>query len=132
MVRAVVVNSDPRLAERHAEALRTSGYAVEYCSGPEHAECPVLIGLPCPLADRADVLIYDTTVMGDSGAVRELVEDVRETYPDLPIVLTSADESLDWIETEGPHRVRPLRGEPTSGELLAAVDDALSDQGMAV
>jgi DNA-binding response OmpR family regulator len=132
MVRAVVVNKDPRLAEQHAQALRDAGYQVELCGGPQQEPCPVLGGLPCPLADRADVLVYDAWAVGGVIPARRLVAEVRETYPDLPIVLTSVDESLDWVETEGPHRVTPLEGDPSPTELQAAVQAALADQGMAV
>jgi CheY-like chemotaxis protein len=132
MVRAVVVNRDPEAAERQADVLRRGGYEVEFCGGPEHEPCPVLESLPCPLVDRADVLIYDAWVAGSSDGGRQLIDDLRETYVDLPVVLTSVDGSLDWVETEGPHRVTPLVGEPTPETLLAAVETALDDQGMAV
>ena len=132
MVTAVVVNKDPRLAAQHAEALRAAGYAVELCGGPQQDPCPVLGNMPCPLVDRADVLVYDAWVGGGSEFGRTLVAEVRETYPDLPIVLTSVDERLDWVETEGPHRVTPLVGDPSPADLQAAVEAALADQGMAV
>ena len=132
MVRAVVVNRDPQVGELQADALRGVGYEVELCGGPQQDPCPVLGGLPCPLADRADILIYDAWVVGGGAAARSLVAEVRETYPDLPIVLTSVDTALDWIDTDGPHRVTPLKGHPSAAELREAVDAALSDQGMAV
>lgn len=132
MTRAVVVNADPQLAERHAESLRAAGYVVELCGGPQQEPCPVLKSLPCPLVDRADVLIYDAWVAGSSDGGRQLIAELRDTYADLPVVLTSVDRSLAWVETEGPYRVTPLVGEPTPEELRAAVEAALVDQGMAV
>ncbi len=133
---AVVVNTDPEVAVRQARALREAGYAVEMCAGPDHLHglrsCPLFGDLPCPLVDRADVLIYDAFVMSAPDATRQLIADVRDTYPDLPIVLTSVDERLDWVETEGPHRVTPLPANPTSKQLRAAVEAARADQGMAV
>ena len=132
MVRAVVVNRDPGLAERQAEALRAAGYEVELCGGPQQEPCPVLENLSCPLVDRADVLIYDAWIAGSSDGGRQLIAELRETYVDLPVVLTSVDQSLAWVETEGPRRVTPLVGEPTPDKLRAAVEAALTDQGMAV
>ncbi len=132
MVKAVVVNRDPGLAGQQAEVLRAAGYEVELCGGPQHEPCPVLESLPCPLVDRADVLVYDAWITGSSDGGRQLIADLRETYADLPVVLTSVDRRLAWIETEGPHRVTPLVGKPTPEELLAAVEAALADQGMAV
>ena len=132
MARAVVVNRDPGLAERQAETLRAAGYEVELCGGPLQDPCPVIKSLPCPLVDRADVLIYDAWIAGSSDGGRQLVAELRETYVDLPVELTSVDRTPDWVETDGPHRVTPLIGDPTPRELLAAVDAALADQGMAV
>jgi DNA-binding NtrC family response regulator len=132
MTRAVVVSQDPEVATKRAAALRAAGFVVETCGGPQQEPCPVLGSLPCPLVDRADVLIYDAWVAGSSEAGRQLVAEVRETYPDLPVVLTSVDARLDWVETEGPSRVTPLPGDPSAEQLLAAVEAALSDQGMAV
>jgi hypothetical protein len=132
MVRAIVVHSDLRQAEEHAEVLRSVGYQVELCGGPDQDPCPVLGGLPCPLADRADVLVYDARVVGGAEAARGLVSEVRETYPDLPIVLTSVDPEMRWVELEGPLRVTPIRGQPSAAELRTAVQTALVDQGMAV
>jgi len=132
MARVVIVNRDSGLADRQAAVLRAAGHAVELCGGPRQEPCPVIESLPCPLVDRADVLIYDAWVAGSSDGGRQLIADLRETYVDLPVVLTSVDRSLDWIETEGPHRVTPLVGEPTPEELRAAVETALADQGMAV
>lgn len=132
MARAVVVNHDTRLAEQHARALRDAGYRVESCGGPEQQPCPVLTGLPCLFADRADILIYDAGLVGGGLAARDLVNEVREMYPDLPVVLTSVEADAGWVETEGPHRVTPLAGEPSATELCAAVESALNDQGMAV
>lgn len=132
MVTAVVVNKDPRLAAKHAQALRAAGYTVELCGGPQQEPCPVTGDLPCPLVDRADVLVYDAWVAGGADAGRQLIAELRETYPDLPVVLTSVGQGLDWVETEGPHRVTPLADDPSPAELKAAVESALADQGMAV
>lgn len=132
MTRAVVVSWDAWLAGRDAETLRGAGYVVETCGGPRQEPCPVLGSLPCPLVDSADVLVYDAWAAGDSDAARRLISEVRETYPDLPVVLTSVDPRLDWVATEGPTRVTPVAANATPADLLAAVEAALADQGMAV
>ncbi len=132
MIRAVVVSWDAWLAAKQADALRAAGYEVEVCSGPQEEPCPVLGNLPCPLVDRADVLVYDAWVAGGSDAGRRLITEMRETYPDLPVVLTSVDPRVDWVTTEGPDRVTPLPANASPADLLAAVEAALADQGMAV
>ena len=133
MVKAVVVNREFPKAEQHAAALRAAGYTVELCGGPDHDDCPVLVGLPCRLADaRRRAGLRRAGVSDGARLSRQLVADVREIYPDLPIVLTSVDVSLTWVETEGPQRVFPLAGDPSPDELRHAVEAALADQGMAV
>ena len=112
--------------------MRAAGYEVETCGGPQQEPCPVVGGLPCPIVDRADVLIYDAMVAGSNDAGRQLVAELRELYADLPLVLTSVDENLAWVEAEGPLRVTSLTGDPSPEALVAAVTAALADQGMAV
>ena len=85
-----------------------------------------------PLVDRADVLVYDAWVAGDAVGGQQLVSELREVYVDLPVVLTSVDQSVGWPERNGPHRVIPLGSRPSDTDLLEAIEIALGDQGMAV
>ena len=132
MTRVLVVQRDPMIAERMCVDLRRAGYETETCGGPLAEPCPVIEDLPCPLVDRADVLVYDAWVAGGSEAGHHLVAEMREVYADLPVVLTSVDRSLDWVEREGPQRVVPLGPQPTTDDLVAAIELAMTDQGMAV
>lgn len=132
MTRVVVVHHDPDVAARQVAMLRTVGYEVDTCAGPIADPCPVLGDLPCPIADRADVLVYDAYAAGDSDGGRALVGHLRDLYVDLPLVLTAADDRLAWIETEGPARVTPLTGDPDVTRLRDAIETALGDAGMAV
>ncbi len=132
MTRVLVVQGDAAVSARIAGDLRGAGYEVEDCHGPQAEPCPVLGGLPCSLADAADVLVYDAWVAGDSDGGRRLIGELRDLYADLPIVLTSATETLDWVEEEGPHRVFAVHGVPSTRILLDVVETALAEQGMAV
>lgn len=132
MTRVIVVDRDPAAAARRAAELQAAGYEVEQCGGPESQPCAILGDLPCPLADRADILVYDAWAGGDREGSRQLIAHLRDVYVDLPIVLTNVDERVDWIETEGPWRVTPVRGTPTTEALAAAIETALGEQGMAV
>ncbi len=132
MTRVVVVHHDPDIAARQVAMLRSAGYEVDSCGGPTAEPCPVLGDFPCPIADSADVLVYDAYAAGSGDAGRSLVAHLRDLYVDLPLVLTSTDGSLDWIETEGPERVTPLVGEPDLTRLRDAIESALADAGMAV
>ncbi len=132
MTRVLVVQRDPAVADRMSASLQRAGYETELCGGPEREPCPVVADLPCPLVDRADVLVYDAWVAGNAVGGHQLVSELREVYVDLPVVLTSVDGSVDWAEREGPHRVIPLGSRPSDTELIEAIESALSDQGMAV
>lgn len=132
MTRVLVVQRDPAVAERMAAELRGAGYETELCGGPGREPCPVIADMPCPLVDRADVLVYDAWVAGDAVGGQQLVSELREVYADLPVVLTSVDQSVGWAEREGPHRVIPLGNRPSDTELIEAIEVALGDQGMAV
>ena len=131
MTRVLVVQRDPAVAEHMAARLRSAGYETELCGGPDHEPCPLIRDMPCPLVDRADVLVYDAWVGGETVAGEQLVSELREAYVDLPVVLTSVDESVDWAAREGRHRVFPLGSQPTDTELVEASEVALGDQGMA-
>jgi len=132
VTRVLIVNRDPTVADRIAAELRDGGYETELCGGPQQEACPVVDQLPCPLVDRADVLVYDAHVAGDSEGGHRLVSHLRDVYADLPVILTSTDASLDWVQRTGPERVIPLGTEPETSELRAAIETALEDQGMAV
>jgi DNA-binding NtrC family response regulator len=132
MTRVLVVQRDAAVAQQMATSLRAAGYETELCGGPEREPCPVIADMPCPLVDRADVLVYDAWVAGDADGGHQLVSGLREVYADLPVVLTSVDESVGWADREGSHRVIPLGSRPTDAELIEAIEIALGDQGMAV
>jgi len=58
---------------------------------------------------------------------RVLIENIREIYPDTPVVLTSPGLELSWEEDTGPHAVTALRGQPTGARLHAAIEAALGN-----
>ncbi len=125
MTRVLVVHHDLDLAGQETDFLRRLGYEVTECAGPTRNRCPVLTGQPCDLAERADVLVYDVWASGDSDGSRVLIENIRETHPDRPIVLTSPGLALSWEESEGAHGVTILLGQPTGVRLHEAIQAAL-------
>jgi CheY-like chemotaxis protein len=126
MTRVLVVHHDIDLADQEADALRRAGYQVTECMGPIGAECPILKGLPCTMADEADVLLYDAFVTGEPDGARTLIERIREIHPDVPLVLTATGIEPDWLELAGEHRVTPLVGQPTAARLDAAIQQAIA------
>jgi hypothetical protein len=125
MTRVLVVHHDLDLAGQEVDSLRRFGYEVAECGGPTRNTCPVLMGRPCDLAERADVLVYDAWASGDAEGARTLIENIREIYPDTPVVVTSPGLALSWEETTGSHAVTVLVGQPTGARLDAAIRTAL-------
>jgi len=129
MTRVLVVHHDIDMADQEVDSLRRRGYLVSQCSGPIQNVCPVLAGRRCALADAADVLVYDVFASGDPRGAQDLIENLRELHPDIPIVLTASGMELDWVETAGRHRITPLVGTPTGARLDAAIQDAIGSAG---
>ena len=126
MTRVLVVHHDLDLAGQEADSLRRLGYDVIECGGPTRNRCPVLAGRPCDLAERADVLVYDSWASGDADGAKTLIESIREIHPDTPIVLTSPGLPLMWEETSGSHAVTILTGQPTGARLDGAIREAIA------
>ena len=126
MTRVLVVHHDLDMAGQEVDSLRRFGYEVTECGGPTRNVCPVLAGLPCDLAERADVLVYDVWASGDADGSRALIDNIREVHPDTPVVLTSAGLTLSWEETTGLHSVTILEGQPTGARLHEAIQEALA------
>lgn len=126
MTRVLVVHHDLDLAGQEVDSLRRLGYDTIECGGPTRNRCPVLAGRPCELAEAADVLVYDVWASGDAEGARTLVYNIREIHPDTPIVLTSPGLQLSWEETDGPHAITALLGQPTGQRLHQAIQAALA------
>ena len=131
MTRVLVVHHDIDLADQEAASLRRLGYDILQCRGPSAFSCPVIRGERCPDVERADVLVYDVWSTTEAGGSRALIEHLRDLYPEVPVVLTAPGMELDWVETEGPHKVVPLVGMPTAEALDAAIREALGQKAPA-
>jgi hypothetical protein len=129
MTRVLVVHHDIDIGDMEVDTLRSRGYDVRQCLGPIGASCPILAGLPCTLAEEADVLVYDAFSTGEPEGAQRLIEGLREMHPDAPIVLTASGIEPDWIELAGLHRVVPLVGIPTAARLAAAIEEAIAATG---
>jgi hypothetical protein len=128
MTRVLVVHHDIDLADQEVDSLRRLGYEPVECSGPAGFPCPVLRGEHCPQVHEADVLLSDVWSTTESGGGKALIEGLREMHPEIPIILTAPGMELDWVETEGVHKVIPLVGVPTAERLDTAIKEALADK----
>jgi hypothetical protein len=125
MTRVLVVHHDIDLADQEVESLRRLGYEVEQCSGPTANTCPVLNGRSCPLAEEADVLIYDAWASGDIDGSGDLISGLRRVHPSVPIVLTTPGVGYAW-EPAGDPGVVELQGQPTGARLHVAIQQAIA------
>lgn len=128
MTRVLVVNHDQDMADEQADSLRRRGYTAVQCSGPNYHSCPVLSGKPCSVVTDADVLVYDVWSAGSSESGQQLIEQLRDLHPEIPLVVVDQGMSPDWIEISGVHRVTPVIGVPTGERLAVAVERALAAQ----
>ena len=123
--RVLIVHRSEGVTVAEAEGLSRLGYEVETCMGPAYNACPVLRGDLCPAVELADVLIYDAWATNEAESSRRLIEGLRELYPETPVVVTVPGILLNWMETEGAHKVTPVVGVPTTEKLDEAIREAL-------
>jgi hypothetical protein len=126
MTHVLVVNHDIDLGDQEVDSLRRRGYEVSQCLGPIGANCPVIAGHPCAIAEQADVLVYDAWATGEPDGAQRLIEGLRDLHPGVPIVLTASGIEPNWIETTGMHSVTPLVGRPGGDRLAAAIEQAIA------
>ncbi len=126
MTRVLVIHHDIDLSDQEVDSLRRRGYDARQCLGPIGASCPILSGLPCDLAEEADVLVYDAFVTGEPDGAQALIEGMREMHPAVPIVLVASGMEPAWMESAGLHGVTPLVGLPTGERLAEAIEAALA------
>ena len=126
MTRVLVIHHDIDLSDQEVDSLRRRGYDARQCLGPIGSSCPILSGLPCDLADGADVLVYDAFVTGEPDGAQSLIEGMREMHPEVPIVLVASGMEPEWMATTGLHGVTPLVGLPSGERLAEAIEAALA------
>lgn len=125
--RVLIVHRSEGVTVAEADGLSQLGYEVETCMGPAYHACPVLRGDPCPAVELADVMVYDAWATNEADSSRRLIEGLRDLYPETPVVVTVPGILLSWMETEGPHKVTPVVGVPTTDKLDEAIQEALSE-----
>jgi len=129
MTRVLVIHHDIDLSDQEVDSLRRRGYDARQCLGPIGSSCPILNGLPCDLADGADVLVYDAFVTGEPDGAQSLIEGMREMHPEVPIVLVASGMEPEWMATTGLHGVTPLVGLPSGERLAEAIEAAIASKG---
>jgi CheY-like chemotaxis protein len=115
--RVLVVDDDRRLAESVCELLERYRYYARVASGPVEAARHLAV-------DRFDVLIVDWILSGGNNG-RTVVEQARDLYPDLPVVVYSAFPSSDAETATLPNTQFVPKG-PDVDTIRNAVERALT------
>lgn len=121
--RVVVENADRIAAVDQMAALEDAGLSAVSCGGPDalpSGVCPVVEGGRCPWVEAANVVLHDLDL--DNATDREVLQALRRSYPDVPIVLEIPEETAVKHATllEGCHVVYPF----DMDKLVRAVIDA--------
>ena len=111
--RIVVVDDDPMVAETTVGMLEVLGHRVKVASSGGRA-LEMLVGDP-----SVDLVITDYAMPGMTG--KELAQRIRETRPNLPVVLASGYAELAAQDDSG----LPRLDKPYALEKLASVIGAM-------
>lgn len=126
----LLVDRDGASSWAHEQELRRAGYGnVVHCGGPHgphdcfpYGDCRLFRGGHCPLAEGADVVVFNLT-LAESRTV-EVLAAYRSRFPDLPVCveipapqIAEGSAELDGCELI-PHPA-------TGGRVVAAVDRVL-------
>jgi CheY-like chemotaxis protein len=114
----LLVDDDPDTRNIVPRILAKSNYTVSVCSSGAEA-------LQKLTKKKFDLVLSDLRMPGMSGV--ELLKNIRETYPDLPVILLTAVADLDSeMEAARDDMQGYLRKPYTAGELTKAVGAMLS------
>ena len=127
MTRALVVQHDRAVKEEELGSLRALGCEVVLCGGPDKGACPVLAGRPCPLAEHADLLVYDVRSLRYRDETHELIDELRALYADKPLLVVG-DPSDDRLDPGEGSSLIWLRGGVSVGRMDLAIEEALGDR----
>lgn len=120
----LIEHPDESVGLELASILRTAGYAVAVCPGPERAEhCPLTGPEGCAVAHGADVVVSSLGVSRPEA--REVLVALRERCPATPIVVVASPEDEDeWQDLPGECELIPSPVVPE--ELVTCVRGALA------
>lgn len=113
----LVVDDEARIRELFADELEDAGYKVVTADTADEAISMMSFGKP-------DLLILDIRMPGKTGL--EMIEELRQTNPDLPIIVCTALRGLhdDYTMWEG-HVQAYLTKPVDMAELRAKVKEAI-------
>lgn len=127
MTRALVVQHDRAVKEEELGSLRALGCEVVLCGGPDRGACPVLADRPCPLAEHADVLVYDVRSLRYGDGTHALIDELRALYADKPLLVVG-ERSDDGLDPRQAGSLIWLRGGASVGRMDLAIEEALGDR----
>jgi hypothetical protein len=125
--RILIEHPGPHAGLELATALRSAGYTVAVCRGPDAAadpatRCPLHRLEPCAIVEGADVVV---TALGlDREDARGVLRGLRTSYPSKPLVVeATVANALDLADELHGCTVLPEGADPS--RVVAAVREAL-------
>lgn len=130
MTTVLVVEHERGLADEITLALRTAGYHIRQCCGPEAYHCPILDGERCDFVDEADLLIYGVGLEPVGPETDAILHGLlRFGSPATPLIIVD-DQSTrtEAIETlaSRDRLVRILRTPYSAEQVVQTVAEALA------
>ena len=119
----LLVEDDAAIATVIAEALADEGFAVESCASKKDRDT---------LLSQRDFQVMLTDIMLEDGDGLEGIEAVRTVAPDMPVIVLSAQNTLDTAVRASEHGVFEYFPKPFDlDELTRAVTQAAASRGRA-
>lgn len=120
----LLVEDEPSIRSLLAEVLHSDGFGVQTCADGQEA-LETFRAEP----DRFDLLLTDQTMPGIQGV--ELVERIRTTHADLPVVLMTGYSDKSLVDRLAKCGVRIVLSKPfRPDELIQSVGAALDSKGI--
>lgn len=117
MKRILIVDDEANIRELFEDELTDAGYAVVTADSAEDGMSKMSFGAP-------DLLVLDVRMPGKTGL--EMLEEIRKTFPDLPVIVCSALRGLHEDYTVWENKVSAFLNKPVDmRDLRAKVEEAI-------
>lgn len=124
--RVLIENPHADAALAQATALEKAGFEASVCMGPEHqtSRCWLLESGSCPLADDADVIVFDLDL--EDPTDRAVLRALARRYPGKPVVAEVSEEESrhHGAELASCTVVVPYSMDHLTGAVLEALNPA--------
>ena len=128
----LIVEYDDEERRRISEMLVSAGYDVIRCPGPEAPNyvCAGGLGLPCPLAREADLVVLDMRIAGDVMMRGTPAWELLVYYMEHGMRIVALSNGEDSVHPLTDERVTAIRRPADEKVLVKAVRELLSRRSL--